>query len=1800
MLRYRAFRLRRHLESTTALVFTSTLLSMSPALAGDLPSGASIAAGSASIGSTSTSMAITQGSQNAIVNWNSFSIGKDHIVEFLQPSASSAILNRVTGSTKSTIAGSLKANGQVYLINPNGIAITASGSVSVGGGFVASSLDTSDQDFLSGKRKFKGNGASADVTNAGTIRIGRGGYGALIGGAVANDGLIEVETGKIGLGSGEEATLDLSGDGFLQVAAPTNRTDDKTLMENRGKISATGGQVVMSAATARNAARHAINLPGSVEATTIGGTQGRIVIGGGDGGKVTVSGKVKATASRGKGGKITITGQSIALNKAQVDASGSAGGGTILIGGARQGRGATQTAETTEVDTGSTIKADATINGNGGDVVIWSDLITGFDGAISARGAGQGSGGEAEVSGKARLDYEGSVDLTSDSGRFGNLLLDPYNVTIANAPAQNSSGLTATGNDSVIGTATLTDALSKANVTITTGAAGSAGTQAGDITVVDPVTWNSRSSLTLSAYRNVSVDANLTGGNGSSIALRADNSGTGAGTVSFAGGVKATAPGGVNLFYNPSGNDASTVNAASFTTPMDYSAFIGSNTSLTSYMLVNTVYDLQNIQNNLSGNYALGRNVDATTSSSWNGGVGFDPIGDNSHFFSGKLNGLGHVIDGLSIDRVSPEVQDSAGLFYVLNAGSVVRNLGITNATVNAAYDSGILASAAFNATIEGVFTTGGVSGHGSVGGLFAYSSQSNISKSYSTANVLGFDGGSISGGLIGDSEEDNISDSYATGNVSAAWIAGGLIGMIYDDTLMRTYAAGSVVSGSIAGGLVGTKYDTSNSSRIFDSVWDKEATGQSHSFGSSDYDGLTTAQMRDPNFIWQFQSSSWARPDANHYAELYGVSGVIGVSQSGTYGQTPNTTYYDGGFGSYTIQSTGGLTSSSAAGSYASIGLSSFRGVTAAGTPIRFVDNGAYIDRRKITVTADDKSKVYGSANPAFSYTINGGSLINGDLLSGSLATAATNASGVGSYGITLGSLGNSNYDISYIGGTLSVTPKTMTITANNMSRAYGNTNPTFNYTATGLVNGDSLTGSLTTAATTSSGVGSYAITQGSLANSNYNISYVGGVLSVTPRTLTVTGNNLSRIYGDANPALTYTANGLVNGDSLTGGLTTAATSSSNVGSYAVGQGTLSASANYNLNYVGGILTVTPRMLTVAANNLSRVYGDSNPTFTYTASGLVNGDSLTGSLATAATGASNVGSYAISQGTLGASANYNLNYVGGILTVTPRALTVATNNLSRVYGDSNPTFTYTANGLVNGDSLSGNLTTAATGSSNVGSYAITQGSLANSNYNISYLGGLLTVTPRTLTVTGNNVSRIYGNANPTLGYTASGLVNGDSLTGSLTTAATGSSDVGTYVITQGSLANSNYNISYLGGLLTVTPRTLTVTGNNVSRIYGNANPTLGYTASGLVNGDSLTGSLTTAATGSSDVGTYVITQGSLANSNYNISYLGGLLTITPRTLTVTASNLSRVYGDANPAFTYIANGLVNGDSLSGKLATAATSTSNVGSYAIGQGTLGASANYKVNYLGGILTVTRRPVTITAANSSKVYGDDTPNLAYTVGGSGLVNGDTPTGALSSSATKTSHIGSYEIGAGSLSLSSNYSLSFQPGKLTIVPRALAVKADDATRAPGAANPAFSYKITSGNLVNGDQLLGSPQSAANASSPAGVYDIGQGTLRSPSDYSFSFTPGKLAVVGDTKATPTPPPATSEPSPTAIITQFITTQQSQVVTTETNDPGEETDPFHVAKNNSDKKTSTTSTPAPSNPASDPTSTLEQELGQ
>ncbi|MBR9887056.1 MAG: filamentous hemagglutinin N-terminal domain-containing protein [Oceanospirillales bacterium] len=483
-----------------------SLLLISPmVLAGALPSGGQVASGSAEISVSGNKLQVLQSSNKVVIDWQSFSIGEGNEVEFSQSSSQAAALNRVTGSQVSDIRGSLKANGQVFLINPNGVLFSATSEVNVGA-LVASTLDISNEDFINGDYSFEGAGTGT-VINRGNIRSAEGGFVAMIAASVVNEGSIDAFGGTIAMAAGKRIVLDMGGP--VKVSVEEGALD--AYVEQGGAVRVGGGIVLLTAKTAGELSSSVINHTGITEAQTLQtGENGRIVLAGD--GEVSITGTLDATSAEGKGGEIQVTGAEITLLEgALLDASGRDGGGQILVGGDYQGKNAeVPNAIRTYVNEGARIVADATGNGDGGKIVVWADEHTEFSGHISAKGGAQGGdGGFVEVSGKQTLDFQGTVDLTAAHGTTGTLLLDPTNLTISAGSDSNVTGsspyMPATATGSVINVSTLAAALENANVTVTTNSGFDAG-EAGNITVANSIGWFSDSTLTLDAAGAITIN----------------------------------------------------------------------------------------------------------------------------------------------------------------------------------------------------------------------------------------------------------------------------------------------------------------------------------------------------------------------------------------------------------------------------------------------------------------------------------------------------------------------------------------------------------------------------------------------------------------------------------------------------------------------------------------------------------------------------------------------------------------------------------------------------------------------------------------------------------------------------------------------------------------------------------------------------------------------------------------------------------------------------------------------------------------------------------------------------------------------------------------------------------------------------------------------------------------------------------------------------------------------------------------------------------------------------------------------
>ncbi len=485
------------------------------------PTGGAVSAGSASIVATPGTTTITQSSQNAAINWQSFGIGAAEAVRFVQPNSSSVALNRVLGADPSNILGSLSANGKVFLVNPNGILFAPGAQVNVGG-LVASTRNISDADFMAGRYKFDGAG-NGSVVNRGTINASDGGYVALLGANVSNEGIITARLGSVVLASGNAMTLDVAGDGLLNLAV--NEGAVNALAQNSGMIRADGGTVLLTAKSAESLLQSAVNNTGVIQAQTIDTRNGTIrLVGDMQNGTVSAGGTLDASGlgAGQTGGNITLAGHHVGLFGAQVNASGDAGGGTVLVGGGYQGNNAAvPNASATYMSADAKITADAISRGNGGTVVLWSNDSTRASGSISAKGGALGGdGGLIETSGHA-LEVNGiSINASAANGKAGTWLLDPADVIIG-AGTTNATliGNVFTPNSGVSAATVDVGALRVAleagggtNITVTTTNVGAAGNGAGDISVNSALTWTPTNPTTLSllAARDVNINAPIT------------------------------------------------------------------------------------------------------------------------------------------------------------------------------------------------------------------------------------------------------------------------------------------------------------------------------------------------------------------------------------------------------------------------------------------------------------------------------------------------------------------------------------------------------------------------------------------------------------------------------------------------------------------------------------------------------------------------------------------------------------------------------------------------------------------------------------------------------------------------------------------------------------------------------------------------------------------------------------------------------------------------------------------------------------------------------------------------------------------------------------------------------------------------------------------------------------------------------------------------------------------------------------------------------------------------------------------
>ncbi|QYA79594.1 two-partner secretion system adhesin CdrA [Pseudomonas aeruginosa] len=1695
-------------EGRFVLAASSTLMfaiaSINAAMAA--PTGAQFNPNEIKISQQGKTTLIDQSTQRAIINWKGFDVSADEAVRFNQPGVTSSTLNRVTAGQESVIAGRISAPGQVIIYNSNGVVFSGSAKVDVGS-LITTTANISDEHFRQGKLIFDQPGnPDARIVNDGSISVAEKGLAAFVAPSVANNGVINARLGTVAMAAGNAATIDLYGDGLVSIAVtdPVTRKpqDAQALVSNGGAIQADGGSVLITAEQASRVVDNAVNLSGVILARGTEVREGSVALVS-KSGDIQVAGKIDVSGPK-SGGDVLVSGQQVALaSTASIDARGAAQGGSVRIGGDFQGRGELPRAKNATLAKGASIDVSATGKGNGGLAVVWSDGNTRMDGRILARGGAQGgNGGLVETSGKVNLSIADSayVSVAAPYGNGGTWLLDPTTLRIVASGGTSGSvgGANGASGDATVNASVVTGALAGGKVTLS--ASDRLSVEAPLITSNLGGASRGLELIATGPAGAVDISAPILFRNGS-LAIRAG------GNISFLSGGTPQTSGIVDLGSGTLWMQTSTAGKIS---QQAGTALIAANLAGRAGSIDLASWD------NYAGNLAL---------QTFNGTLKYR-----------QSNATGVTTSGTVFDPFINQSMTGTAQNIVSSVGTRILEANSVGTTGN--YTLTADGNSEFDRLVFTALPYRRVSGSAS----FPTNDSSdylvtNLRYQVNGSNVTATpNGGAPSGFTVA---AGNGSVTTWTGNWGTSWGVKGFGGVIgVTDELQ--YDVGTGLTEELIFGLGGKTSRVDTRLDLF------MREGAFNSFAERAQVEMFKTTTTAGDILSRQQTATLTANDATR---VYGdVNPTLTATMSGI---NAIDAYVNSQFNDlYQATASTTATQASNVGQYAITGNANGSEYFSQRYQLVRQDGKLTVTPAQLIVSADAKTKVYGDADPTLTYQVSG--LKNSDtaagVLSGNLGRVA--GENVGNYGILQGGLGlnTANYTLSYVGNDLRITPAQLNVIADAKTKVYGDLDPALTYQVSGLKRGDTAGavlngGSLSRVA--GENVGVYGINQGGLGlvSSNYTLNYQGNNLTITKALLNVIADAKTKVYGDADPSLTYQVSGLKNGDTagavLNGG-SLSRVAGENVGVYGINQGGLGlVSANYDLSYQGNNLTITKALLNVIADAKTKVYGDADPALTYQVSGLKNGDTagavLNGGGLVRVSG-ENVGNYAIQQGGLGlVSGNYDLAYQGNNLTITKALLNVIADAKTKVYGDADPSLTYQVSGLKNGDTagsiLTGGLNRAA--GENVGVYGINQGDLAlnSGNYDLSYQGNNLTITKALLNVIADAKTKVYGDADPSLTYQVSGLKNGDTagsiLTGGLNRAA--GENVGVYGINQGDLAlnSGNYDLSYQGNNLTITKALLNVIADAKTKVYGDADPSLTYQVSGLKNGDTAGavlngGSLSRVA--GENVGVYGINQGDLAlnSGNYDLSYQGNNLTITKALLNVIADARTKVYGDADPALTYQVSGLKNGDTAGAVLNGGSLSRvagENVGVYGINQGGLALnSGNYDLSYQGNNLTITKALLNVIADGKTKVYGDADPSLTYQV--SGLKNGDTAGAVLnggSLSRVAGENVGVYGINQGDLALNSgNYDLSYQGNNLTITKALLNVIADAKTKVYGDADPSLTYQVS--GLKNGDTagsiLTGGLNRAAGEN--VGVYGINQGDLALNSgNYDLSYQGNNLTI-------------------------------------------------------------------------------------
>lgn len=727
----------------------------------------------------------------------------------------------------------------------------------------------------------------------------------------------------------------------------------------------------------------------------------------------------------------------------------------------------------------------------------------------------------------------------------------------------------------------------------------------------------------------------------------------------------------------------------------------------------------------------------------------------------------------------------------------------------------------------------------------------------------------------------------------------------------------------------------------------------------------------------------------------------------------------------------------------------------------IEYVKNTYTVTPRPITVTPADKTSVYGDEVVALSANITVGNLVGEDSLSDlvSLFTEASITSSARDYEI-VGRLVESgisaNYDITLNSGTYTITKAPLTITAENKNVTYGDEAPTYTTAYQGFKNGE--TESVLSALPSyqcdyvkgkaHGSVGDYVISNSLEEQENYYVIPVNGILSVAKKNLSFSLENKTTTYGEEAPTYTYLSSGFIDGEnegtygfSASGRFNGLYNIGDSVGDYDIvwvsDQSDFeNALTNYSVALNPGSLTVEKRKLSVDIEDKSTVYGDAYAEFTATITqGSVYGSDVAYSLNSPNLDAM-VGNFAI----LGKieNDNYDVTFTDGTYTITQREVTLTWSNLSFIYDGEEKVPTATAGNLVFDDVVT---ITVGGKQTSAGEHTATATALDNNNYCLpAAVTKAFNIAKAPLTVKIEDRESVYGEEIKTLaGSITAGTVYKEDQPYTLKTDVVKGSAVGDYEI-YGEITNANYDVTFIKGNYKITKRKITVTISNASSTYGSAiSPLSASITAGETYQSEVAFKVSTTATSASNAGTYPIT-GEVTNTNYDITFINGVYTINKAPITFTASDLSIIYGDEAPEYTYTPTAPEGVSITASSNYVQSRDGGAVGSYVISLSASDTTGNYDITTVNGTLTVGKATLTVRATSAEITYGDPAPSYTATV--SGAKYGDTFSATASSDYVQGYAVGTFDI-TPSLTANNNYTQALTKGTLTVKPKEVTI-------------------------------------------------------------------------------------------------------------------------------------------------------------